>query len=190
MKYFVIFLILIGFSGTIYAFESEEPIHLEILIVDPKPVYYAGDSIKLTIRAVNHFFPGNVTVSLIDQSTKMTISEITVTKESEHAIAKIEIPISLSTGTYEIFTKSVIRGQEYHEQKSIQVYSSKPDPYAADESLRLASEKKYIAEESMGGGSGMGFFDSSNFQLSTVIIAIIIGGGSALGMTYYLGKRK
>jgi len=63
------------------------------------------------------------------------------------------------------------------------------DPYTDDESLRLASEKKFMSEETMGFGSGIGFFDESNFQLNTIIIAIIIGVGSALGLTYYL-KRK
>lgn len=64
------------------------------------------------------------------------------------------------------------------------------DPYTDDERLRLASEKKLDSEETMGFGSGIGFFDESNFQLNTIIIAIIIGVGSALGLTYYLRKRK
>jgi hypothetical protein len=64
--------------------------------------------------------------------------------------------------------------------------SSENDPYHDDELLRLASEKKYIAEESMGGGSGMGLFDASTFWQSTVIIPIIIGVGFAIGITYFL----
>ena len=68
--------------------------------------------------------------------------------------------------------------------------TSPHDPYTDDESLRLASEKKFFSEENMGGGSGTGFFDESNFQLNTIIIAIIIGVGSGIGLTYYLRKRK
>ncbi len=64
------------------------------------------------------------------------------------------------------------------------------DPYTDDESLRLASEKKFMSEETMGFGSGIGFFDESNFQLNTIIIAILIGVGSGIGLTYYLRKRK
>ena len=63
------------------------------------------------------------------------------------------------------------------------------DPYTDDERLRLASEKKIVSEENMGGGSGMGFFDESNFVQNTVIIAII-GVGFAIGLTYYSKKIK
>ncbi len=64
------------------------------------------------------------------------------------------------------------------------------DPYTDDERLRLASEKKFMSEETMGFGSGIGFFDESNFQLNTIIIAILIGVGSGIGLTLYLRKRK
>ncbi len=63
------------------------------------------------------------------------------------------------------------------------------DPYTDDERLLLASEKKIVAEENMGGGSGMGFFDESNFVQNTVIIAII-GVSAAIGLTYYSKKIK
>ena len=63
------------------------------------------------------------------------------------------------------------------------------DPYTDDERLRLASEKKMAAEENMGGGSGMGFFDESNFVQNTVIIAII-GVSAAIALTYYSKKIK
>jgi hypothetical protein len=64
------------------------------------------------------------------------------------------------------------------------------DPYTDDERLQLASEKKFLSEETMGGGSGMGFFDAYDFELITVIIAILIGVGSGIGLTFYLRKRK
>jgi hypothetical protein len=64
------------------------------------------------------------------------------------------------------------------------------DPYTDDERLRLASEKKFVSEESMGSGSGMGFFDASHFELNTIIIAILIGVGSGIGLTLYWRKRK
>jgi hypothetical protein len=64
------------------------------------------------------------------------------------------------------------------------------DPYTDDESLRVASAKKFIAEESNGGGSGMGFFDSSTFDVRIIIIATLIGAGSGIGLTLYWRKRK
>ncbi len=64
------------------------------------------------------------------------------------------------------------------------------DPYTDDERLQLASEKKFTSEETIGGGSGMGYFDESDFNLSTVIIAIPIGVGSALVLVYYLRKGR
>ena len=63
------------------------------------------------------------------------------------------------------------------------------DPYTDDERLRIASEKKIVSEENMGGGSGMGFFDESNLVQNTIIIAII-GVGFAIGLTYYSKKIK
>ena len=189
-----------GLVGTIFAFEGPElPINLEIIFVEPKQVYDAGDSIKITIRTVNHFFPGHVTVDLIDQTTKMIINEITVSKESEIAIAKIEIPVTLSTGTYEIFAKSIIRNQEYHDQKIIQVHNSKSESNvnSIEESLQLARDKVIMAEESHGGGSGtsiFGFiasdFNNSDFILITVIVVVIIGSGSCIGLILYWRKRK
>jgi len=64
------------------------------------------------------------------------------------------------------------------------------DPYTGDYRLELASEKKIFAYESMGGGSGMGFFDDSNYVQGTVIFSIIVGVGSAIMLTYYSKKRK
>ncbi len=64
------------------------------------------------------------------------------------------------------------------------------DPYTDDYRLELASEKKIFADESMGGGSGMGFFDDSNYIQGTVIFSIIVGVGSAIMLTYYSKKRK
>ncbi len=63
------------------------------------------------------------------------------------------------------------------------------DPYTDDYRLELASEKKIVSEENMGGGSGMGFFDESNFVQNTVIIAII-GVSTAIALTYYSKKIK
>ena len=64
------------------------------------------------------------------------------------------------------------------------------DPYTDDYRLQLASEKKIFADESMGGGSGMGFFNDSNYVQGTVIFSIIVGVGSAIMLTYYSKKRK
>jgi len=64
------------------------------------------------------------------------------------------------------------------------------DPYTDDYRLQLASEKKIFAEESMGGGSGMGYFDDSNYIQGTLIFSIIVGVGSVIMLTYYSKKRK
>ena len=64
------------------------------------------------------------------------------------------------------------------------------DPYTDDYRLQLASEKKIFADESTGGGSGMGFFDESNYIQGTVIFSIIVGVGSAIMLIYYSKKRK
>ncbi len=64
------------------------------------------------------------------------------------------------------------------------------DPYTDDYRLQLGSEKKIFADESMGGGSGIGFFDDSNYVQGTVIFSIIVGVGSAIMLTYYSKKRK
>ena len=64
------------------------------------------------------------------------------------------------------------------------------DPYTDDYRLELASQKKIFAEESMGGCSGMVYFDESNYVQGTVIFAIIIGVGFVIGFTYYSKKRK
>ncbi len=63
------------------------------------------------------------------------------------------------------------------------------DPYTDDYRLELASEKKYVSEESMGGGSGMGFFDESTLVQNAVIIAII-AISSAIVLIYYSKKIK
>jgi hypothetical protein len=63
------------------------------------------------------------------------------------------------------------------------------DPYTDDYRLELASEKKFVSEESMGGGSGMGFFDESTLVQNTVIIAII-AVSSAIVLIYYSKKIK
>ncbi len=63
------------------------------------------------------------------------------------------------------------------------------DPYTDDYRLELASEKKFVSEESMGGGSGMGFFDESTLVQNAVIIAII-AISSAIVLIYYSKKIK
>jgi len=64
------------------------------------------------------------------------------------------------------------------------------DPYTDDYRLQLASEKKIFADESTGGGSGMGYFDDSNYVQGIGIFSIIIGVGSVIMLTYYSKKRK
>lgn len=49
------------------------------------------------------------------------------------------------------------------------------DPYEFDESLKIASEKVMVVEESMGFGSGTAIFDESGFSFTVIILGIIIG---------------
>ena len=63
--------------------------------------------------------------------------------------------------------------------------------YDNSEEMKMASEKVYFSEESMGFGSGTAIFDKSGFHLSTMIIAILIGVGSFFGlMMFWSRKRK
>ncbi len=63
------------------------------------------------------------------------------------------------------------------------------DPYSDDESLRLASEKRFLAEESMGFGSGIGIFNEYSFTLPIIISAIVIDAGSGIGLTLYWRRK-
>ena len=65
-----------------------------------------------------------------------------------------------------------------------------PDVYDSSEEMRIASDKVHHAEESMGFGSGTAIFDESGFQLSVMIIVILIGGGSFFGLMFLWRKRK
>ena len=62
--------------------------------------------------------------------------------------------------------------------------------YDDSEEMRIASEKVFFSEESMGFGSGTSMFDESGFHPSTMIIAILIGMGSFFGLMVFWRKRK
>lgn len=55
----------------------------------------------------------------------------------------------------------------------------------------MVSEMQEKSKNLENGDSGIGFFNISDFELlSTSVIAIIIGVGSGISLTYYLRKRK
>ena len=62
--------------------------------------------------------------------------------------------------------------------------------YDDSEEMKMASEKVFFSEESMGFGSGTSIFYKSSFHLSTMIIAIMIGVGSFFGLMFYWKNRK
>lgn len=62
--------------------------------------------------------------------------------------------------------------------------------YEDSEEMRMASEKVYFSEESLGFGGGTSMLNGSDFQLSTIIIAIVIGIGSFFGLMVFWRKRK
>jgi hypothetical protein len=62
--------------------------------------------------------------------------------------------------------------------------------YDDSEEMKMASEKVFFSEESMGFGGGTSMLNGSDFQLSTVIIAIVIGTGSFFGLMVFWRKRK
>jgi len=64
------------------------------------------------------------------------------------------------------------------------------DPYTDDFDLKMGSEKKILAEESMGSGSGMGFVDDSNFEQSIVIFAIAMIIISVISLRFYLRWKR
>ncbi len=63
------------------------------------------------------------------------------------------------------------------------------DPYQEDEEMRMASEKVYEIEESMGGGSGTAVFNEYSLQMPIVIIGIILGVGIFAGLMIFLRKK-
>ena len=56
--------------------------------------------------------------------------------------------------------------------------------------MRMASEKVYTIEESMGFGSGTSMLNGSDLQLDMVIVAILIGLGSFFGLMIFWRKRR
>lgn len=64
------------------------------------------------------------------------------------------------------------------------------NPYDFDEQMKMASEKVMDAEESMGFGSGTAIFDESYFDISLIVIALIIGIGVFFGLIIFLKTRK
>jgi len=64
------------------------------------------------------------------------------------------------------------------------------DVYDDSEEMRMAGEKVYFAEESMGGGSVTSMFNEYGFQLNAIIIAMLIGLGSFFCLMIFWRKRK
>ena len=61
--------------------------------------------------------------------------------------------------------------------------------YENSEEMRMASEKVYEIEESMGGGSGTAIFNEYSIQISTIILGIILGTCSFVVLMIFWKKR-
>jgi len=66
----------------------------------------------------------------------------------------------------------------------------KIDPYQDDEKMRMASEKVYEIEETMGGGSGTAVFDEYDLQSPIIIIGIVLGAACFVGLMIFLRKNE
>lgn len=64
------------------------------------------------------------------------------------------------------------------------------NPYFFDESLRMAKDKVFIIEESNAAGSGTSNISIYNFQTEIIIVGILIGVGSFLGLMIFWSKKK
>lgn len=164
--------------------EPELPINLEIIFVEKDQVFYSGEQVKLTVRTVNHFFPGNVTIILTDTESGQIFEEKTVQKKSEIALINLRLPYELQTGEYRIIAESLLRGNAYSTEKTIQVYKEKPNPYLDDEALRLASDKVPL------GGLGISFFNDPLLEFGIITVGIVGGAGLAVGLLFFWRKKK
>jgi len=96
---------------------------------------------------------------------------------------------------YDILISEKIKGEIYKSKYLITIITEHSlNSASVHEEIGYAIGKDIpvllMIEESVGGGSGMGYFDESNYVQGTVIFAIIIGVGFAIGFTYYSKKRK
>ena len=63
------------------------------------------------------------------------------------------------------------------------------DVYDESEEMRMASEKVYTVEESMGGGSGTAIFDEYSFQPLTIIFGVVLGLGSFIALMIFWRRK-
>lgn len=63
------------------------------------------------------------------------------------------------------------------------------DVYDESEEMRMASEKVYTVEESMGGGSGTAIFDEYSFQPVAIILGVALGLGSFFGLMIFWRRK-
>lgn len=63
------------------------------------------------------------------------------------------------------------------------------DVYDESEEMRMASDKVYTVEESMGGGSGTAIFDEYSFQPLTIILGVALGLGSFIALMVFWRRK-
>jgi len=63
------------------------------------------------------------------------------------------------------------------------------DVYDESEEMRMASEKVYFSEESMGFGSGTAIFDEYSFQPFTILLGIVLGLGSFFALMIFWRRK-
>jgi hypothetical protein len=94
-----------------------------------------------------------------------------------------------STGSYDL-DEPVCLGGPGMELDENCVRIEKTDPYQDDEAMRMASEKVYEVEETMGGGSGTAVFDEYDLQSPIIIIGIVLGAACFVGFMIFLRKNE
>ena len=92
-----------------------------------------------------------------------------------------------STGSYELDDPTCLGGPGMEFDENC-VRIEKTDPYQDDEALRMASEKVYEIEETMGGGSGTAMFDEYDLASPVIIIGIVLGASCFVGLMIFLRK--
>jgi hypothetical protein len=94
-----------------------------------------------------------------------------------------------STDSYELDEPICLGGPGMELDENC-VRIEKTDPYQDDEVMRMASEKVYEIEETMGGGSGTAVFDEYDLQSPIIIIGIILGAACFVGLMIFLRRNE
>ena len=210
MTKFLIVLSLVLFSCGFILESHQTHVSKPVLSLD-KTQYKSGEKVVLSGWVNYNDEPTSevlLRILVTDPSEATIFEEFTTSKEDGTFFSEFSIPTNSQSGMYEIdvssFCREIHRDICTHKNElltiSVEGYPTNienekseippHDPYTDDERLQIASEKKFVSEETMGGGSGMGLFGASDFGQNTILVAILIGAGSAIGLIFYFKKRQ